>query len=85
MERIGGSALLVSDFLAIPESEGIYFAGPALDFGSNVNEATGRSGDQLNAAYRELYNGPPSSRLPGPRLRRRHHSPARYRGGRGRQ
>ena len=61
LERIGGSALLVSDFLAIPESEGIYFAGPALDFGSNVNEATGQSGDQLNAAYRELYNGPPSS------------------------
>lgn len=54
--RIGGGGLLVSDFLALPESEGFYFAGPTLDFGSNVNEATGRSGDELNAAYLERYN-----------------------------
>ena len=46
--RIGGGGLLVSDFLELPESEGFYFAGPTLDFGSNVNEATGRSGDELN-------------------------------------
>ena len=39
--RIGGGGLLVSDFLALPESEGFYFAGPTLDFGGNVNEATG--------------------------------------------
>ena len=54
--RIGGGGLLVSDFLELPESEGFYFAGPTLDFGSNVNEATGRSGDELNAAYLERYN-----------------------------
>jgi len=53
--RIGGGGLLVSDFLALPESEGLYFAGPTLDFGSNVNGATGRSGDELNAAYQERY------------------------------
>ncbi|MXZ20064.1 MAG: ABC transporter substrate-binding protein [Caldilineaceae bacterium SB0665_bin_25] len=55
LARIGGGGLLVSDFLALPESEGFYFAGPALDFGSNVNGATGRSGDELNAAYQERY------------------------------
>ena len=43
--RIGGGGLLVSDFLALPESEGLYFAGPTLDFGGNVNGATGRSGE----------------------------------------
>lgn len=53
--RIGGGGLLVSDFLALPESEGFYFAGPTLDFGANVNGATGRSGDELNAAYQERY------------------------------
>ena len=53
--RIGGGGLLVSDFLALPESEGLYFAGPTLDFGSNVNGATGRSGDELNAAYHKRY------------------------------
>lgn len=56
LPRIGGGGLLVSDFLALPESEGFYFAGPQLDFGSNVNGATGRSGDELNAAYQERYN-----------------------------
>ena len=55
LTRIGGGGLLVSDFLALPESEGFYFAGPELDFGGNVNEATGRSGDELTAAYQEKY------------------------------
>ena len=58
---IGGAALLVSEFMAIPESEGIYFPGPELDFGSNVNEATGKSGDELIAAYREQYGEAPTS------------------------
>ena len=61
LARIGGGGLLVSDFLAIPESEGIYFAGPQLDFGANVNEATGRSGEELIAAYQEQYNEGPTS------------------------
>ena len=55
LTRIGGGGLLVSEFLALPESEGSYFAGPELDFGSNVNGATGRSGDELTAAYQEKY------------------------------
>ena len=55
LTRIGGGGLLVSEFLALPESEGFYFAGPELDFGSNVNGATGRSGDELTAAYQERY------------------------------
>ena len=41
---ISAAALLVSAFLEMPQSEGIYFAGPESDFGSNVNERTGRSG-----------------------------------------
>ena len=56
LTRIGGGGLLVSEFLALPESEGIYFAGPELNFGSNVNGATGRSGDELIAAYQERYS-----------------------------
>ena len=55
LTRIGGGGLLVSEFLALPESEGSYFAGPELDFGGNVNGATGRSGDELTAAYQERY------------------------------
>ena len=58
---ISGSALLVSGFLATPQSEGIYFAGPESDFGSNVNEVTGKSGDAVLAAYEAAYGGSPPS------------------------
>ena len=52
---IGGAALLVSEFLAIPESEGVYLPGPELSFGDNTNEATGKSGEALIADYRNRY------------------------------
>ena len=58
---IGGAALLVSEFLAIPESEGVYFPGPELSFGDNVNEATGKSAGVLVAGYEERYGEAPTS------------------------
>ena len=58
---ISAAALLVSAFLETPQSEGIYFAGPESDFGSNVNERTGRSGDQVLAAYEAGHGGFPES------------------------
>ena len=59
-ELISASSLMVSEFLAVPESEGVYFAGPESDF-SGTNAATGVSGDQLMAAYRERYGEAPTS------------------------
>ena len=56
---ISGSALLVSTFLATPQSEGMYFAGPESDFGSNVNGVTEMSGAAVLAAYEAAYGGPP--------------------------
>lgn len=53
---IGGGALVEYELLAIPESEGMYLASPVLDFGSGVNEATGKSGRELVAAYEETYH-----------------------------
>ena len=58
---IGGAALVVSDFLAIPESEGVYLPAPDLHFDANVNEATGKSGAALAAGYRERYGEAPTS------------------------
>ena len=58
---VSGSALLVADFLSMPHSERIYFAGPESDFGSNVNEATGQSGEAVLAAYGSAYGGAPPS------------------------
>ena len=58
---IGGAALMDFEFLAIPESEGMYLASPELHFEDSVNEATGKSGSDLAAAYREKYNAAPGS------------------------
>ena len=61
MTLIGGSALLVSDFLSLPESEGVYFPGPESNFSGNTNEATGKAGDKLFGDYREKYGEAPTS------------------------
>ena len=58
---IGGAALLVSEFLSTPELEGTYLPGPESSFGGNINEATGKSGDELVADYREHYGEAPTS------------------------
>ena len=58
---IGGGALLVSSFLAVPESARIYLPGPDLYFGDNTNETTAKSNAVLVAAYRDRYGEPPLS------------------------
>ena len=57
---ITGAALFVSEFLGTPQSEGMYFAGPEADLGSNVNESTGKSAGEVLAAFESAY-GVPSS------------------------
>lgn len=59
-ELISATSLMVSEFLAVPESEGVYFAGPESDF-AGTNAATGVSGDQLMAAYQERHGEAPTS------------------------
>ena len=58
---IGGAALLAPTVLAVPESEGVYFPGPATDFEANINEATGVTAAELVSGYVEAYGEPPSS------------------------
>ena len=58
---ITGAALLVSEFLGTPQSEGIYFAGPETDHGANVNAVTGKSADEVLAAYKATYGESPAS------------------------
>ena len=58
---ISGAALLVSEFLATPQSEGIYFAGPESDYSGNVNGVTGRSAEDAIAEYEATYGELPQS------------------------
>ncbi len=51
------AALLLSEFLGTPQSEGIYFAGPEPVHGENVNIATGKNSDAVLAEIESIYGG----------------------------
>ncbi len=59
--RIAGDGLLSDAFLAIAETEGMFFSGPDLDFGLNENQSTGLHAADLLAAYEEAYGTPPEA------------------------
>ena len=66
LKLLGDAVWITSDaafterFLAVPETEGVYAAGPTLDFGANVNEATGKSVGAALSEYRAQYGEPAS-------------------------
>ena len=55
------AALLIDGFMSLPQSEGIYFSGPDLRFGASANESTGKTADDLLAAYEDAYGEAPSA------------------------
>ena len=57
---ITGAALLVSEFLGLPHSEDIYFAGPESSHGGSVNAATGRDAAAVLAEFQDTYGAPTS-------------------------
>ena len=57
---ITGAAMLVSEFLAVPHSEGIYFAGPESSHGASVNVATGKDAAAVLAEFQAAYGAPTS-------------------------
>ena len=58
---ISGAAALVSAFLATPQSEGAYFAGPEPAPSTNVNIATRKSASEALAAYERRVGTVPAS------------------------
>ena len=60
-EGLEGVALITGDgaidpaFLALPQSEGVYFAGPELHVGSYSNQATGRTAAEALAAFEAMH------------------------------
>ena len=61
MTIISGAATLAAEFLALPESEGVYFTGPDLGDSRNTNQVTGRSSADVRTAFEATYGGPPTS------------------------
>lgn len=58
---LGADGLLISDFLSLPETEGMYFSGPSLQFGENANEITGVTATDFLAAYEAREGEAPSA------------------------
>ena len=61
VKRISGAATLATKFLALPESEGVYFTGPDLGDSRNTNQATGRSAADVLTEFKAASGGPPTS------------------------
>ena len=55
------SSVLLKEFLVMPQSVGVYIAGPEPAQGSNVNDVTGKSVDEVLAAFIATYGGPPNT------------------------
>ncbi len=60
IQLIGADGLLVDNFMELKESEGMYFSGPNLDYGSNASEIGTTAADFL-AAYDAAYGEAPSA------------------------
>jgi branched-chain amino acid transport system substrate-binding protein len=60
IQLIGADGLLVDNFMELAESEGMYFSGPNLDYGSNASEIGTTAADFL-AAYDAAYGEAPSA------------------------
>ena len=60
IQLIGADGLLVDNFMELPESEGMYFSGPNLDYGSNASEI-GTTADDFLSAYEAEYGETPTA------------------------
>ncbi len=58
---IAAESMLSSEFLSVPESEGVYIAGPELELGGYRNVMTGRDAKSVASALESAYGEPPSS------------------------
>ena len=57
---VGADGLLTDNFMELPESEGVFFSGPNLDYGTNKSEIGTTAADFL-AAYDAAYGEAPSA------------------------
>ena len=58
---LAADGLLNTNFLALPQSEGVYFSGPDTRYGSNTNVSTSKTADDFLAAYEADYGEAPGA------------------------
>jgi branched-chain amino acid transport system substrate-binding protein len=58
---MAADGLLNSNFLAVAETEGMYFSGPDVRYGSNANQSTGESATDVLADYNAEFGEAPAA------------------------
>ncbi|MEC8069068.1 MAG: branched-chain amino acid ABC transporter substrate-binding protein [Actinomycetota bacterium] len=60
-QLLAADGLLTDGFMELPQSEGLYFSGPDVRFGTNTNQSTGKTAEQVLADYEAAHGEPPSA------------------------
>ncbi len=58
---LAADGLLNTNYLALPQTEGMYFSGPDQRFGDNVNQSTSKTANDFLAAYEADYGERPAA------------------------
>ena len=58
---LAADGLLNTNYLALPQTRGVYFSGPDQRFGENVNESTGKSAVDFLAEYESRFGESPAA------------------------
>jgi ABC-type branched-subunit amino acid transport system substrate-binding protein len=58
---LAADGLLNTNYLALPQTRGMYFSGPDQRFGENVNESTGKTAVDFLATYEAAYGEAPAA------------------------
>ena len=58
---LAADGLLNTNYLSLPQTEGMYFSGPDQRFGDNVNQSTGKTANDFLAAYEADYGERPAA------------------------
>ena len=61
VQLLAADGLLNSDYLALSQSEGMYFSGPDVRFGQNMNESTGKTAAEVLEDYEANHGEAPSA------------------------
>ena len=61
VQLLAADGLLNSDYLALSQSEGMYFSGPDVRFGQNMNQSTGKTAAEVLADYESNHGEAPSA------------------------
>ena len=58
---LAADGLLNTNYMALPQSAGMYFSGPDTRYGTNINQATDQTADGFLAAYEDRYGEIPAA------------------------